>query len=75
LQVYPSAANFVFVELPAGVRASQVATVLEKEGILVRVCESFPGLDERGLRLAIRRPRDNDRLIQRLQTIVASRRP
>ncbi len=67
LRVIPSQANFVMVELPEGCATERVVTRLEDQGILVRNCQTFSGVSPSALRLAIRRPQDNNRLVQALQ--------
>ena len=67
LRVIPSQANFVMVELPKDLDTEHVVDRLAHQGFLVRDCRSFSGLSRAALRLAIRRPRDNDRLIRALE--------
>jgi threonine-phosphate decarboxylase len=62
LTVYPSAANFLLVKLP-GRRAAELARWIERDRILIRLCDSFRGLDDRFLRLAVRSRTDNLRLV------------
>jgi histidinol-phosphate/aromatic aminotransferase/cobyric acid decarboxylase-like protein len=53
-QVWPGAANFLLLK---------GAPPLHARGITVRPCASFPGLDERYVRLAVRQHADNERLL------------
>lgn len=62
LKVFPSAANFLLAKLPCGSGAG-LATWLESERILIRRCDSFRGLGDKYVRLAVRPGRDNLRLI------------
>jgi cobyrinic acid a,c-diamide synthase len=55
IRAWPSAANFLLV-----------GRHLEIEGIAVRPCDSFPGLDASFSRLAVRRPHENARLLEAL---------
>jgi histidinol-phosphate/aromatic aminotransferase/cobyric acid decarboxylase-like protein len=63
VRVWPSAVNFLLLELDDGLR---VVDELRARGIAVRPCSSFPGLDERHVRVAVRTPSDNARLIDAL---------
>lgn len=71
VQVYPSAANFLFLGLPDGFPASQVRDRLIREhAILVRECDSFAGIERgRHLRVAVRLESENARLIAALASI------
>ena len=71
LQVYPSAANFLLVRLPAeGRTAGTVVRVLYQQGVLVRDCSDFTGLDERFLRVAVRGAQENLRLLGGIKGVV-----
>ncbi len=65
LCVMPSEANFLLVKGPAG-----LAEKLEREGIAVRRCGNFLGLDERWYRLAVRPHGENERLIAALARVL-----
>jgi histidinol-phosphate/aromatic aminotransferase/cobyric acid decarboxylase-like protein len=60
---WPSAANFVLLEVPNG--AAAIAS-LRDAGIAVRPAASFPGLSENHVRVAVRRPAENHRLVAAL---------
>ncbi len=66
VQVYPSAANFFLIELPAWTCACEVTDRLASEGLLVRDCSTFPGLNARMIRVAVRTAKENRRLIAAL---------
>jgi threonine-phosphate decarboxylase len=70
VQVYPSAANFFLIELPAWTCACEVTDRLASEGLLVRDCSTFPGLDAQMIRVAIRTAKENRRLIAALRAIL-----
>jgi histidinol-phosphate/aromatic aminotransferase/cobyric acid decarboxylase-like protein len=54
LTIYPSKANFLFVELPAGVSGKQLRDrLLTHHGIMVRECSNKIGSSEQYLRLAV----------------------
>lgn len=67
LRVIPSSANFVMVELPPGCVTEKVVSRLAQQGILVRDCRTFFGMAKPALRLAIRSPRDNNRIVKALK--------
>jgi histidinol-phosphate/aromatic aminotransferase/cobyric acid decarboxylase-like protein len=60
---WPSAANFVLLEVPHG-RA--IVGALRDAGIAVRPAASFPGLNDDHIRVAVRRPDENRRLVAAL---------
>jgi adenosylcobinamide-phosphate synthase len=56
--LWPSAANFVLVEVPG--RGPAIVDSLASAGIAVRPCASFPGLGEDHIRLAVRSPEEHE---------------
>lgn len=68
LTVWPSAANFLLLELPGG---EEVARRLRERGIVVRPAASFPGLGPDHLRIAVRRPEENALLLAALRKVLA----
>jgi histidinol-phosphate/aromatic aminotransferase/cobyric acid decarboxylase-like protein len=68
VRTWPSVANFCLVEVADGVR---IAQALHERGIAVRPAASFPGLDDRHLRLTARDPAANERLATALAEEVA----
>jgi len=72
LVIFPSEANFLLLELPPPLRASAVSEALRRHGLLIRDCSSIPGLNERTIRVAIRTPRQNRRLVEALGPIVTA---
>jgi threonine-phosphate decarboxylase len=63
VRVFPSAANFVLIELPASTCAGEVTDRLTSEKVLVRDCSTLPGLTTQMIRVAIRTAKENRRLI------------
>ncbi|MGH9962318.1 MAG: hypothetical protein ACREBC_35240, partial [Pyrinomonadaceae bacterium] len=61
LDVCPSDANFLLAKLPRG-SCAELALWLESERILIRRCDSFDGLTERHIRVAVRSSKENLRL-------------
>ncbi len=72
LTVYPSAANYLLARLGAEHPPAE-AVVKEMMGraILIRDCANFEGLAAGYLRLAIRLPEENERLIEALREMLA----
>lgn len=65
LRVIPGEANFLLFQGKAGLKES-----LQKEGILIRCCEDFVGLDETWYRTAIRTESENTRLLAALKKVI-----
>ena len=73
LHIYPGAANYLLVRLDrAEVNASQLAQRLLRQGIAIRVFDAAQHLDERFFRIAVRRPEENERLIEALASALES---
>ena len=67
LRVFPSRANFLYVELPANIPGRKLRDRLLKEyGLMVRECSNKIGSSERYLRLAVQTNEAVDRLIPAL---------
>jgi histidinol-phosphate/aromatic aminotransferase/cobyric acid decarboxylase-like protein len=47
-----------------------VAGRLRDRGLLVRDCSTIAGLTERMVRVAVRTPRENDRLLREIEAIL-----
>ncbi len=68
LTVYPGTANFLLVRIDrGGASAVELACRLLKDGIAVRVCDNFAGLDGRFFRVAVRTAEENGRLCRSLR--------
>lgn len=67
LRIIPASANFVMVELPSKCVTAYLVSQLARQGILVRDCQTFSGMTQPALRLAIRYPRENNRVIHALK--------
>jgi threonine-phosphate decarboxylase len=67
LRVMPSQANFVMVEIADDLLTEDIVFRLQGQGILVRDCQTFSGVTKPALRFAVRRRRDNYRLVQALK--------
>jgi L-threonine-O-3-phosphate decarboxylase len=67
VRVWPSAANFLLLQVPAG---PAVRSALAEHGIAVRPADSFPGLGPDYMRIAVRSPEDNRRLVTTLGEVL-----
>lgn len=74
LHVFPSAANFLLVELPPSMPAAHVTQTLREQSLLIRDCSTIPGLDGRTIRIAVRTTAENRRLVTALHQILKARR-
>jgi threonine-phosphate decarboxylase len=70
--VFPSHANFILMELPAGWHARNVTAMLRRDGLLVRDCSVVPGLNSGSVRVAVRTRRENDRLVKALSDLLTT---
>lgn len=70
LHVFPSAANFLLVELPPSMPAAYVAQTLRQQGLLIRDCSAIHGLTDRTIRIAVRTTAENKRLVTALCQIL-----
>jgi threonine-phosphate decarboxylase len=71
--VYPSAANFLLLRLPATAPTSAWvrARLITEHGLVVRDCRSFEGLSSgRFIRVAVRQHDDNERLVRALGSVL-----
>ncbi len=60
LHPLPPTANFIFCRLGQGLpNASMLVALMGQKGFLLRDCSNYRGLDDRCLRLAVRRRQDN----------------
>ncbi|HEY8459586.1 MAG TPA: threonine-phosphate decarboxylase CobD [Blastocatellia bacterium] len=66
LLVFPSDANFLLCKLPCG-SGAELARSLESSRILIRRCDSFSGLGDSYIRLAVRSREDNLRLVSLIE--------
>ncbi|MFH1625154.1 MAG: threonine-phosphate decarboxylase CobD [Pseudomonadota bacterium] len=73
IEPYPSEANFIFCRLTHERMDSTLLTdELGRQGILIRDCSTFRGLDRKFIRLAVRRREENVTLISALGKIFRS---
>jgi threonine-phosphate decarboxylase len=70
-KVYPADANFFFIDIrKSGLTATELANKLLQQGILIRDCTSFRGLDQYYIRVAVKTHYENERLIEALKRTV-----
>lgn len=70
LKPFPSAANYILIKIELyGLNADVLFESLAKEGIMIRSCTSFDGLENRFFRVAVRKREENERLVNRLKLI------
>ena len=68
LAVYPGTANFLLIRIDRGdVSAPELARLLLADGIAIRVCDNFAGLDQRFFRVAVRTAGENGRFCDSLR--------
>jgi len=70
LRVYPSAANFLLVEILGPMTAGELAQRLLAERVIIRDCATFNGLTPHFFRVAVRTRAENERLIACLGNIL-----
>lgn len=72
---YPPSVNFIFARLDyPGADADTLAEALASKGILIRSCSNFRGLDNRFVRVAVRRRADNRALVAALRAVLGNSR-
>lgn len=69
VETFPCSANFILIKVSKPSERG-IAHDLALRGILVRDCSSFPGLDNRFIRIAVRKRRDNNKLLSALRAIL-----
>ena len=71
LQPLPPTANFIFCRLgPELPNAPRLVELMGQRGFLLRDCSNYRGLDDRCIRLAVRRQRENEALVAALKEMV-----
>jgi threonine-phosphate decarboxylase len=67
IEVFESATDFHLCHLKSGASSLKLKAESEQEGMSLRTCEDFSGLDESYFRIAIKKSEDNQRLIEFLK--------
>ena len=65
--VYPTATNFVLLRLEGMTAKAIKEKLFQEDSILIRDASNFKGLDEHFIRVAIKAPKDNQKLITALK--------
>jgi threonine-phosphate decarboxylase len=70
-RVYPADANYFFLDIhQSGLTAAQLRQQMLRNGILIRDCSSFTGLDGFFVRVAVRLREDNERLLAAFREVL-----
>jgi threonine-phosphate decarboxylase len=70
-KIFQPDANFFFIDIrKSGLTATELKNKLLRQGILIRDCTSFRGLDQYYIRVAVKTRAENARLIEALKGIV-----
>lgn len=70
IKVYASETNFFLCEIKkADLTSAQVKEALERKGILIRDCSNFEGLSDKFFRVAVKKPRENKKLVELLNSL------
>ncbi len=70
-KIYPPDANFIFMDIrKSGYTSAQLKEKMLGDGVLIRDCRSFAGLDEYFIRIAVKTRRENETLLESLKKIV-----
>ena len=70
-KIFPADANFFFINIKkSGLTAAELTSKLLSQGILIRDCTSFRGVDQYFVRVAVKTRVENERLIEVLKRIV-----
>jgi threonine-phosphate decarboxylase len=69
-RVFPSQAVFILLQVTRPeLDAAWLVDEMGKRGVLLRLCSNFRGLENGFIRVAVRTPADNDRLLETLEDI------
>jgi threonine-phosphate decarboxylase len=70
-KIYPPNANFFFIDIrKTGLTAAELTGRLLGQGILIRDCTSFQGLDQYFIRIAVKTRAENKKLIEAIKQAV-----
>src|SRR5262249_50271572 len=72
---YPSSTNFLLVRIANNASAIELRSFLLNQKILIRAWNSFAGVGDDHIRIAVRRRKDNQRLLEALREWTARLRP
>jgi len=69
VEPFPSSVNFIFIKL-ASMDSRSLTQTLGQRGILIRDCSSFPNLNSRFVRIAVRTRKENEKLLAALRDVI-----
>lgn len=69
LKVYKGSVNFILLRLCCSMTAGEFRNKMLEQGILVRDCSNYPGLDNQFVRIAVRVEQENKAFIQALHNV------
>ena len=72
LSVFPSAANYLLIQLRGSISVEELAERLYQKNILIRRCSNYQNLGDDFFRIAIRREEDNAQFLSELSRIITS---
>ncbi|VAX19017.1 Cobyric acid synthase [hydrothermal vent metagenome] len=76
IKVFDSSANFLLVKITQSVpNANQLYKRALKDGIAIRVCDDFEGLDDSYFRIAVKTPDENKKLVEVLKNALSGMPP
>ena len=76
LKVYPSAANFLLIRTATPTGGRPMVEAMGRQGFYLRDLSEFPALGSSYFRVAVRMRKENQRLIEAIQScVIASPRP
>jgi adenosylcobyric acid synthase len=70
LKIFESSANYLLCCLQNKMTATALAEILLRDGIAIRVCANYHGLDDSYFRIAVRTSDENQVLIQALERVL-----
>ena len=68
--VYPSQANYIFFRDPSRKKGESLYDRLLQQGVLIRSCGNYPGLDSSYYRICVKTQEENDRFLAYLAEAV-----
>lgn len=74
LEVFEPAVNFILLNIKrTGFTSDELRENLKNEHILIRDCSNYPGLSDAYVRVAVKRPEQNERLLAALRKVIDER--
>ncbi|NCO66747.1 MAG: threonine-phosphate decarboxylase [Candidatus Aquicultor secundus] len=68
LTPFKPAANYILVRIEAQITSPDLQKALLTRGYVIRDCSSYTGMDNKYFRVAVKRPDDNDKLLDALRS-------